>query len=75
MNLPLIPTEVAPAATAAKAYSIWTSFPEGLKKINLTSHEKKDEVMFIQFKQIEQIANNLMFNGNWTHLKVVNEKL
>ena len=29
-NLPLIPTEGPPAATAAKAYSIWTSLPEGL---------------------------------------------
>lgn len=27
---PLIPTDGAPEATAAKAYSIWTSFPEGL---------------------------------------------
>ena len=32
-TLPLIPTEGAPAATAAKAYSIWTSFPEGLKVV------------------------------------------
>lgn len=31
---PLIPTEGAPAATAAKAYSICTSFPEGLQKFN-----------------------------------------
>ena len=30
--IPLIPTEGAPAATAANAYSIWTSLPEGLKK-------------------------------------------
>lgn len=30
-DVPLIPTEGAPAATAAKAYSIWTNFPEGLK--------------------------------------------
>lgn len=29
--LPFIPTEGAPAATAARAYSIWTNFPEGLK--------------------------------------------
>lgn len=29
---PLIPTEGAPAATAASAYSIWTNFPDGLKK-------------------------------------------
>lgn len=27
-----MPTEGAPAATAAKAYSIWTSFPEGLQE-------------------------------------------
>ena len=26
------PTEAAPEATAAKAYSIWTSLPEGLQK-------------------------------------------
>ena len=31
INKPLIPTEGAPAATAARAYSICTSFPEGLK--------------------------------------------
>lgn len=31
LNLPLMPTEGAPAATACKAYSICTSFPEGLK--------------------------------------------
>ena len=30
-NLPFIPTEGPPAATAARAYSIWTSFPEGLE--------------------------------------------
>ena len=29
--LPLMPTDGAPAATAAKAYSICTNFPEGLK--------------------------------------------
>ena len=29
---PFIPTEGAPAATACSAYSICTSFPEGLKK-------------------------------------------
>lgn len=29
-DIPLIPTEGAPAPTAAKAYSICTSFPEGL---------------------------------------------
>lgn len=29
--LPLIPTDGAPAATAARAYSICTSLPEGLK--------------------------------------------
>lgn len=28
---PLMPTEGAPAATAARAYSIWTSLPEGLR--------------------------------------------
>lgn len=28
--IPLIPTDGAPAPTAAKAYSICTSFPEGL---------------------------------------------
>lgn len=27
-----MPTEGAPAATAASAYSIWTSLPEGLQK-------------------------------------------
>lgn len=26
-----MPTEGAPAATAARAYSIWTSLPEGLQ--------------------------------------------
>ena len=36
--LPLIPTEGAPAATAAKAYSICTNFPDGLK-INKYTHE------------------------------------
>lgn len=30
--IPLMPTEGAPAATAARAYSIWTSFPEGLQE-------------------------------------------
>jgi len=29
-----MPTDAAPAATAAKAYSICTSFPEGLKVVN-----------------------------------------
>lgn len=29
-SLPLIPTEGAPAATADRAYSIWTSLPDGL---------------------------------------------
>lgn len=29
----LIPSEVAPAATALRAYSIWTSFPLGLKVV------------------------------------------
>lgn len=28
--LPIIPTDGAPADTAARAYSIWTSFPDGL---------------------------------------------
>lgn len=27
-----MPTEGAPAATAARAYSIWTSLPDGLQK-------------------------------------------
>lgn len=31
-SLPLMPTEGAPAATAASAYSIWTSLPEGLRE-------------------------------------------
>jgi len=31
-DLPLMPTEGAPAATACRAYSIWTSLPEGLRK-------------------------------------------
>ena len=31
-DLPLMPTEGAPAPTAARAYSIWTSFPDGLKE-------------------------------------------
>jgi len=26
--------DVPPAATLAKAYSIWTNFPEGLKVVN-----------------------------------------
>ena len=30
-----MPTDGAPAATAAKAYSICTSFPEGLKEKKL----------------------------------------
>ena len=30
-TVPFIPTEGPPAATAAKAYSICTSLPEGLK--------------------------------------------
>jgi len=30
MHKPLIPTDAAPADTAANAYSIWTSLPEGL---------------------------------------------
>lgn len=30
--IPLMPTEGAPAATAARAYSIWTSLPEGLQE-------------------------------------------
>lgn len=30
-KLPLIPTEGAPDATAAKAYSICTNFPDGLR--------------------------------------------
>lgn len=30
-KLPLIPTDGAPAATAAKAYSICTNFPDGLR--------------------------------------------
>lgn len=30
-QVPLMPTEAAPAATAAKAYSICTSFPDGLQ--------------------------------------------
>lgn len=37
-SLPIIPTEGAPPDTAAKAYSSWTSFPEGLQtneKINV----------------------------------------
>ena len=33
VSLPFIPTEGPPAATAARAYSIWTSFPEGLEII------------------------------------------
>lgn len=28
--VPFMPTEVPPADTAAKAYSIWTNLPEGL---------------------------------------------
>ena len=31
----LMPMEGAPAATAAIAYSIWTSFPEGEKVVKL----------------------------------------
>lgn len=30
----LIPTEAAPAVTALSAYSIWTSFPEGLNVVS-----------------------------------------
>lgn len=32
LDSPLMPTEGAPAATAARAYSIWTSLPEGLQE-------------------------------------------
>jgi hypothetical protein len=31
--IPLIPIEVTPALTALRAYSIWTSFPEGEKVV------------------------------------------
>lgn len=40
-NLPLIPTVLAPAETAAKAYSIWTSFPDGLFAIEKDQLEYK----------------------------------
>ena len=36
--VPLIPTDAAPAATAAKAYSICTSFPEGLLNIRISDY-------------------------------------
>lgn len=34
-HLPRMPMEVAPLCTAWRAYSIWTSLPEGLKVVRL----------------------------------------
>lgn len=40
--LPLIPTEGAPAATAANAYSICTSFPDGLRREKQFPHNQAE---------------------------------
>lgn len=40
---PLIPTDNAPAATACRAYSIWTSFPDGLLGSDMEKNERHNE--------------------------------
>ena len=58
--LPLIPTEGAPAATAASAYSIWTSLPEGLQEETQFRYHageilKGNQISYIQ--QLLQLEN------------------
>lgn len=47
---PLIPTEGAPAATAAKAYSICTNFPDGLKnKYTVTAMRVPNMARYLEY--------------------------
>ena len=48
--VPFIPTDGAPAATAARAYSIWTSFPEGLQ------HKQNNTIVIVSLQQQECIS-------------------
>ena len=48
--VPFIPTDGAPAATAARAYSIWTSFPEGLQ------NKQNNTIVIVSLQQQECIS-------------------
>lgn len=61
-SIPLIPTDGAPAATAARAYSIWTSLPEGLQDethdAKLTCYETEEhQLNHIKIQQHLQFEN------------------
>merc|ERR1712126_107959 len=67
----LIPTEAAPEATAAKAYSICTNFPEGLKVVKENEYRSDamiwlvDILMYLKWlrkcvKQCSNTSNNPM---------------
>jgi hypothetical protein len=58
-----MPTDEAPAATAARAYSICTSFPDGLKQST-----NKSEFIIKRLIGAFELTQD-------AHLKVVNEKL
>ncbi len=45
--VPLIPTDGAPAATALRAYSIWTSLPDGLKVVSEKPY--RSDILFYDF--------------------------
>ena len=66
--VPFIPTEGPPAATAAKAYSICTSLPEGLNQksiaiINLIfySHDKLGQPLLL----LQHYLNNLFESNDY----------
>lgn len=47
---PLMPTDGAPEATAARAYSIWTNFPDGLQGM------KQNRSLYIVDLSLEQFS-------------------
>jgi len=74
INLPLMPTDGAPAATACNAYSICTSFPEGLqwnhtKKIkNGLNLKSKD---YHKHKLVNLPNQGPVLNRTWIYLVLI----
>lgn len=54
-----MPTEGAPAATAARAYSIWTSLPEGLQRGE--THE--DAYQTVRLGEVNSTICNINYCG------------
>lgn len=58
-----MPTEGAPAATAARAYSIWTSLPEGLQEethgapLLLCCETAENQLKYMQIKEYRGCEN------------------